>query len=301
MAFGISRRSERRGRSGAKIVTMKIVFGGVRGTNPVAQPDFMKYGGETSSFLIAGRAGEQVLIDAGTGVRQLGHLLQASSAPKRVLMLMTHYHLDHVVGLPSLGLIYSPAWQLEIAAPAHDDVEVEATMSRVMDKPFWPLQVEDLKSRLRFTALERTSDTPLRYGGLEIRWCPLRHPGGCTAYRVDETASGGSFVIATDVEWGIASESERMALLSLCASPSPAKLLLMDGQYTPDEVERFKGWGHSTWKEAVTLAEAAGVSRLLLTHHDPRRTDADMDLLRADVQRSASFADMAVERTVLEW
>lgn len=279
---------------------MKLTFGGVRGTNPVAQPDFMKYGGETTSFLIEGRTGEQVLIDAGTGVRELGRLLQTSVAPKRVLMLMTHYHLDHVVGLPSLGLIYSPEWTLEIAAPAHEDVVVEATMSRVMDKPFWPLQVEDLKSRLHFTALDQAPEAPLTYGGLEIRWCPLRHPGGCTAYRVDEPATGAALVLATDVEWGSATDGERASLLRLCRSPKPAGLLVMDAQYTPAEVAKFKGWGHSTWEEAAAVARATGVSRLWLTHHDPRRTDADLDALRAVVQAADSSIDLARERMVIE-
>lgn len=279
---------------------MKLTFGGVRGTNPVAQPDFMKYGGETSSFLIQGRDGEQVLIDAGTGVRELGRLLQASTAPRRLLMLMTHYHLDHVVGLPSLGLIYRPEWTLEVAAPAHDDVVVEATMSRVMDKPFWPLQVEDLKSRIRFTALDQAPDAPLTYGGLEIRWCPLCHPGGCTAYRVDEPARGVALVIATDVEWGLASERQRGDLLRLCQTPRPADVLVMDAQYTPEEVGTFRGWGHSTWLEAATVARAAGVPRLWLTHHDPRRTDADLDVLRAVVQRAEPGVDLARERMEIE-
>lgn len=279
---------------------MKLTFGGVRGTNPVAQPDFMKYGGETTSFLIQGQGGEQVLIDAGTGVRELGRVLEASSAPKRVLMLMTHYHLDHVVGLPSLGLIYSPAWNVQIAAPAHDDVVVEVTMSAVMDKPFWPLQVSDLKSRIHFTALERTSEMPLYYGGLEIRWCPLHHPGGCTAYRLDEPASGAALVIATDMEWGLSTPQERADLLSLCRTPKPAGLLVMDGQYTPDEVATFRGWGHSTWEEGVEVAQTGGLARLLLTHHDPRRADHDMDVLQAKLKAVAPWADLARERAVVE-
>ena len=279
---------------------MKLTFGGVRGTNPVAQPDFMRYGGETTAFLIQGQAGEQILLDAGTGVRELGRRLQESPAPRRVLMLMTHYHLDHVVGLPSLGLIYRSDWQVEIAAPAHEDVVVEATMSRVMDKPFWPLQVEDLKSRLRFTALEPRSDRPLGYGGLEIRWCAVHHPGGGTAYRVDEPASGASVVVATDVEWGASRDAERAALQALGRNPGPANLLIMDGQYTPAEVASYRGWGHSTWEEAVEVARAAGIPRLLLTHHDPRRNDEELDGLRTEVQQRAAWADLARERQVVE-
>ncbi len=279
---------------------MRLTFGGVRGTNPVAQVEFMRYGGETTSFLVEGQGGEQILIDAGTGVRELGRRLAASAAPPRLLMLMTHYHLDHVVGLPSLGLIYSPHWTLEIAAPAHEDVVVAETMSRIMDRPFWPLQVEDLKSRLRFTALEQDPAAVLHYGGLEIRWCPLHHPGGCTAYRIDEPATGAALVVATDVEWGTTPEAFREALLDLCAKPRPAQLLVMDAQYTPEEAGQYRGWGHSTWPEAAEVARRAGIGRLLLTHHDPRRNDDDLDALRRTVQAAEPWVDLARERVTVQ-
>lgn len=280
---------------------MHLHLGGVRGTNPVAQPDFMKYGGETTSFLVEGAGGERVLIDAGTGVRELGHRLETSDGRKAVLLLMTHYHLDHVTGLPSLGLIYRPEWTIEIAAPAHDDVVVSETMSRIMDKPFWPLQLGDLQARLRFRALDGPASVgPLKHGGLEIRWCPVHHPGGCTAYRIDEPATGTSLVVATDMEWGESTPHERADLEILCATPAPAGLLIADAQYAPDEYEAHRGWGHSTWREIIDLAARCGVQRLLLTHHDPRKDDADLDRVRADVRAAAPFADLARERMMIE-
>ncbi len=273
---------------------MRLIIGGVRGSYPVAQPGFMKYGGETTSFLIEGARGERILIDAGTGVRVLGERLAAVPAPRRALLLMTHYHLDHVVGLPSLGLIYDPGWTLEIAAPAHDEYVVEETMSRVMDKPFWPLQVSDLRSRLRFHALDgAASILPLLWGELTVRWCPVHHPGGCTAYRIDEPETGASVVIASDVEWGLASESEREQLRALCRTPAPASLLMMDAQYTPDEVESYRGWGHSTWREALELADECGVGRVRLIHHDPKKDDAALDSLLQQIAARAPHAALA--------
>lgn len=278
---------------------MKLVIGGVRGTNPVAQPDFMRYGGETTSFLIEGSGGERVLIDAGTGVRELGRYL-LSSVGRDVFMLMTHYHLDHVTGLPSLGLLYDPAWSLTIAAPAHDDIQVEATMSRVMHKPFWPLQVEDVGASVSFRALDGTSSrAPLAYGGLEIRWCPLHHPGGCTAYRVDEPATGTSVVVATDMEWSLSSAEERAALESLVRGDFPPSVMLMDGQYQPDELKGHSGWGHSTWREVAACAAAWGVGRMLVTHHDPSRSDAQLDGVRAALLAESGVTDLARERQEL--
>lgn len=280
---------------------MKLILGGVRGTNPVAQPEFMKYGGETSSFLIEGAAGERILIDAGTGVRQLGLRLEAATGRRSALLLMTHYHLDHIMGLPSLGLIYSPEWSLEIAAPAHEDVVVAATMSRIMARPFWPLQISDLESRLRFTALDGPVPAePMKYGQLLVNWCPLHHPGGCSAYRVDEPASGASVVIATDMEWGDATPVERAAFLRLCTTPGPADVLLMDAQYTAEEYERYHGWGHSTWEQALELAAQVKARRLLTTHHDPAKNDVALDVVRAAVRARSATADLACERMEIE-
>lgn len=273
---------------------MKLIVGGVRGSYPVAQPAFMKYGGETTSFLVENRRGDRILIDAGTGIRVLGRRLAEAPGPRRVLLLMSHYHLDHIVGLPSLGLLYDPAWTIEIAAPAHDECQVEDTMSRIMDKPFWPLQMSDVRSRVRFHALEGlASREPLRWGGLEVRWCPAPHPGGCTAYRVDEPETGASLVIATDVEWSAASDEERRALVELCAAPTPARVLAMDAQYLPDEQRRYRGWGHSTWSEVLELADAAGLERVLLIHHDPQRDDDALDALEQQVARVDQRAQIA--------
>jgi phosphoribosyl 1,2-cyclic phosphodiesterase len=263
---------------------MKLVIGGIRGSYPVAQPGFMKYGGETTSLLIEGRRGERIMIDAGTGSRVLGARLAARPESRRLLWLMTHYHLDHVVGLPSFSLIYDPRWTIEIAAPAHDEYEVEGTMSRVMDKPFWPLQVTDLRSRIRFRALEgEVSVNAMGWGALGVRWCPVQHPGGCTAYRIDEPETGASVVIATDVEWGLADETMREHLRNLCRTPAPADMLLMDAHYTPDEIDSFRGWGHSTWADAIEVARACGVPRVRLIHHDPRKDDEALDRLNASV------------------
>ena len=275
---------------------MKLIIGGVRGSYPVAQPDFMKYGGETTSMLIEGAAGERLLIDAGTGVRDLGARLARDNATREVLLLMTHYHLDHVVGLPSLGLIYDPQWTVRIAAPSHDEFDVGATMTRIMDKPFWPLQMSDLRANIHFDSL---GGAPYRWGGLEIRWCMLHHPGGCTAYRVDEPATGASLVLATDVEWAASSLEEQKQLIELCTKPAPAALLLMDAQYEASEYEAHRGWGHSVWTEALDLARLAGIRQVRMIHHDPAKNDSALDRLNAEITTASPSAALARAREEL--
>ncbi|MCS6772078.1 MAG: MBL fold metallo-hydrolase [Kiritimatiellae bacterium] len=273
---------------------MRLIVGGVRGSYPVAQPAFMKYGGETTSILIEGVRGDHIFIDAGTGIRVLGRRLASAGGPRRVLLLMTHYHLDHIMGLPSLGLLYDSTWTIEIAAPALDAYQVEETMSRIMDKPFWPLQISDVRSRVRFHTLEgRASSEPLQWGTFEIRWCPVSHPGGCTAYRIDEPPCGASVVIATDIEWAAATEEEQSLLVGLCSKPEPVELLMMDAQYEPEEIDRYRGWGHSSWLDALAVARMSGARAVKLIHHDPRKDDSALDELAGRVASADSCADLA--------
>lgn len=275
---------------------MKITMGGVRGSCPVAQPDFMKYGGETSSYLIEGRGGEVILVDAGTGIRKLGQLLAKNPDVSSGWLFMTHYHLDHVVGLSTFPMFYQSDWKMIVAAPGEGSIRVRDAVERILDRPFWPVQVEHLRSGNTFLDLEGAESLrPLPCEGIEVRWCKVHHDGGCTAYRFDEPATGASVVIATDMEWGASSPAERAALEKLIRHPRPAGLLVMDGQFTEENIERFRGWGHSTWQEAADLASRAGVGRLLITHHDPSSKDDDLDRIQKQVQERLSSASFARE------
>ncbi len=272
---------------------MKVIIGGVRGTNPVGQSDFMKYGGETTSFLVEGDAGERILIDAGTGLRKLGERLDQTHRAADVLLLLTHYHLDHVMGLPALSLLYKEHWTIEIASPSRQDFRVDEIMPRIFNKPFWPLQVEDLASHVRFKTLDgETSRAPLHHGKLEIRWCPQHHPGGSTAYRIDEPSSGASVVIATDLEWAESTAAEQAALLKLA---DHASLLIMDGQFTPEEYAEHHGWGHSTWKECCDVARRVAAQKLLISHHAPWRNDECLENVEDDVRVCCPPAGLARE------
>lgn len=273
---------------------MKVILGGVRGSCPVAQPEFMKYGGETTSLLIEGEGGERILIDGGTGVRLLGQRLLQSSGVRSAWMFMTHYHLDHVAGLPMLPILYAPDWKLTMAAPDHHPIHIDEIMDRIFDVPLWPLQTEDLRSRNEFRQLPGiTAAAPFLCGGIEVRWCPVHHPGGCTAYRFDEPATGASMVMATDVEWGLSSTEEKAHLERLISFPSPAGLLVMDGQFDQASIARHRGWGHSSWQDALALAVRCRVRRLLITHHDPNSDDSRLDGWQAQLRHQAAWADFA--------
>ena len=121
--------------------------------------------------------------------------------------------------------------------------------------------------------------------GLTIRWLPIHHPDGCVAYRIEEPATRTSVVVATDLEWGEATPVERTAFLAFCRQPAPPSLLLFDAQFTATEYPEYKGWGHSTWPEAVEVAKATGAVRLRALHHAPWRKDRELDAIDQEIRR----------------
>jgi ribonuclease BN (tRNA processing enzyme) len=133
----------------------------------------------------------------------------------------------------------------------------------------------------------------LSLGTLRITACATHHPGGSTAYRIEDTTTGAAAVIATDVEWGAAPALRREALIALCAHPRPCGLLLMDGSYAPEDFPARTGWGHSSWREAAELARHAGVAQLVIVHHDETRSDTVLRAMEARLQREAPGAVFA--------
>jgi phosphoribosyl 1,2-cyclic phosphodiesterase len=281
---------------------MKITFYGVRGTSPVTQPDFAKYGGETTSILVEGEGGELIAVDAGTGLRNLGRDLEATGRDGReLLFLMTHYHLDHLMGLPAFAPLYREGTSLNIAAPRREGRTPKTVISRIFSAPLWPLQIDRIPARIEFLTLPAASAAaPLARGGLRVTWAPLHHPGGSTAYRFDEPATGASFVFATDVEWGESTPAERKAFLRLGGDPAPPGLLAFDGQYGKTEYPRFRGWGHSAREDAAEAARLVGAKRLLVTHHDPGKDDRALAAAEQELVRAHPAARLAREGMTIE-
>jgi len=272
---------------------MKVTIFGTRGTSPVTRPEFAKYGGETTSALVEGDGGDKIALDAGTGIRMLETRLEKTEASS-LLILMTHYHLDHVMGLPSFQHLYDANFTITIAAPRRNTYTAEEVVPRIMEQPFWPRQIGNVQATVKFLTLEgETSKRPLRRGALEIRWCPLHHPGGCSAYRIDDTSSGAAVVFATDVEWGLSNPAEKEAFRRLCAEPAFPGLLIFDGQFSAKNYSDFRGWGHSTWEDAVEAARGARARRLIVTHHDPESDDQLLDGVAAELGSMMPEAELA--------
>jgi phosphoribosyl 1,2-cyclic phosphodiesterase len=242
---------------------MQVKLWGVRGSTPTPQMENLAHGGNTACIEVRSGSGDLVIFDGGTGVRSLGQSLQQEYGrqPIDVHLFLTHYHWDHIQGIPFFIPLYSPTNKVSFYAHA----ELGPLQDRLhgqMCKPYFPVSI-DVVGKPAFIEV----DSPeVRVGDLRIRPFPMNHPQGAYGYRVE--SGGHVFVYASDLEHG---HPQLDSVLREYAAG--ADILVYDAQYTPEEYEKHRGWGHSTWLEATRTAREAGVKQLILFHHDPWHND----------------------------
>ena len=242
----------------------QLIIHGGRGSMAVSGIEYAKYGGNTTSFEIAEDPRHRVVIDAGTGLRELEHNLNRD-LDHDFTMLLSHYHWDHIQGIP----VFSPVWIAGNRLTFHGGPSsvggVRETLAGVITQPWFPAAIVDSPADISFDDYSR----PVEVGSVSITSVGLHHPQGVNGFRIDGPSR--SIVIATD------HESEPGADRALAEFARGADVLIHDAQYLPAEYPIRVGWGHSTWEHAVTAAERAGVGELVLTSHDPDHTDSDID------------------------
>lgn len=269
---------------------MEILFAGVRGSAPRGGPGQTRWGGHSTCVLATGAAGDRLLLDCGSGVQRAAAALGPDV--DELTVLFTHLHLDHVLGFPMLPLLHRPGARITVASalPSH---ELREALDRLMSPPFWPIGLDDVPAEIDVLHVPNDG-TPWTTGDLTVRGLAMPHPGGVTAWRVDD-AAGGAFVQATDVEWSGASPARRARFVELCAAPHPADLLAMDGQFPADALPDFAGWGHSSPEQVLEAAAAAGVGAVRIVHHAPDRDDDALDAMDAGVRAQSPAAALARE------
>ncbi len=242
-----------------------VTFWGVRGTVPTPGAHTVRYGGHTSCVEV--KCGDRVLIfDAGTGLYPLGEALETSE----VDILLSHTHIDHIIGFPFFSGAYNPNYTVRVwAGHLKPNYTLREVMARLMHPPLFPLTLDDLKSNLSFhdfEAGETLQADHLAQAGIRIETFALNHPDRATAYRVYYQEHSVCYV--TDVE-----HHDTQLNDSLCDFLNGTDVLIYDSTFDDKDFERFIGWGHSTWQHAVRLGEAAQVGKVVLFHHDPGMTD----------------------------
>jgi phosphoribosyl 1,2-cyclic phosphodiesterase len=250
---------------------LRITFWGVRGSVPTPGPDTVTVGGNTSCVEV--RAGSALLVfDGGTGLRLLGKQL-AREMPFTAHLFFSHVHWDHIQGFPFFDPAFVPGNTIHLYGGNTVSRTLEQTLAGQMENPNFPVHLTAMGARMIFHDIDET--TEVQVDGATITAAPGHHPNGAWAYRVD--LDGSACVYATDTEH-YADVDRNLVTLA-----KGANVLIYDAQYTPEEYEGTAGrggpkigWGHSTFEEGVKLANAAGVKTLVLYHHDPMQTDADV-------------------------
>jgi phosphoribosyl 1,2-cyclic phosphodiesterase len=249
---------------------MRVRFWGVRGSTPTPQKENMEYGGNTSCTEIRTDSNQILVFDGGTGVRLLGKELQKEFAGKPISahIFFSHFHLDHIQGIPFFRPLYDPRNHFTFYFAGRRDANlVMDALAGMMANPYFPVDMSKLPcSRDYIDLIEGTFSA----ADTRILVLPLNHPQGCVGYRIMQNGKVISY--CTDVEQGLDWSDSNLAKLA-----KDADLLIMDSQYTPEEMPDHIGWGHSSWKQAIDIANAAGVKQVALYHHDPYHEDADID------------------------
>jgi phosphoribosyl 1,2-cyclic phosphodiesterase len=265
---------------------LTVRFLGVRGS--IATPGADKTAGGNTACLEVRAGDTRIVLDAGTGLRALGDERMATGV-RHTTILLSHLHWDHVAGLPFFTPIYVPGQRVEIATGPNGVMPLEQAMRELFRAPFFPVGWDDLGGAL--TTRELRANERFTIGDITITMARLNHPDPVYGFRLEH--DNQSIVYATDTEH-FACVDPALAKLA-----SGADILIYDAQYTPDEYPRKVGWGHSTWQAGVDLARAAAVPQLVLFHHDPSRTDAQLAALEADARRVLPGTVAAREGLVL--
>lgn len=262
---------------------------GARGSTPSSGPNYVRHGGHTTCFSLAGGSDAPIVVDCGTGLVFAPNL--HPTTPTHFRVFLTHYHLDHLLGLQSFRPFFEAANTFTFYGHAPAGMTIEAAVAGVFAGPWFPVRLEEVASTLEFVAL---GDATTTVGDVTVSSLRLHHPQGATGYRFDHDAR--SVVVATDHETGSAEIDRRLIEFA-----SGADVLIHDAQYTPDEYASLHGgWGHSTWRQAAATATAAGVGRLVLTSHDPFRSDDEIDMIVDEARRvfpavEAAHVGMTIE------
>jgi len=241
---------------------MILQFWGARGSFAVSGPEYLEFGGATPCASLQADSRNFYLIDAGTGIRKCGEFLAAHLPGAKLTLFLTHFHLDHIVGLPSFQPLYDPRTLLVIYSSLKPE-ETRQQLDRLMGHLFFPVSFSETACQKEI----RQFRDSFSLGPVTLKTVTLPHPQGNTGLRFE--GEGGSVVFATDAEPSEAGWSEE--IINWAAE---ADYLVADAMFTPEEYANGKkGWGHGTYEAAVNLAQQARCKHLVLSHWNPQHDD----------------------------
>jgi phosphoribosyl 1,2-cyclic phosphodiesterase len=279
---------------------MRVRIWGCRGSIPTPGPETLHSGGNTSCVEVSLDNGSILVLDAGTGIRELGLELSKRGA-QRIHLLLTHLHLDHLEGLRFFSPLFDEGVTLDIWGPRSPVLTLKERIRRSFSPPLFPIDLQDLPAQVTFQDIPKV---PWRIEGALLTASLVVHPGPTVGFRVE--ADGSSIAYLPDHEPALAGAfTDRPTdWISGGSIAEGVDLLLHDAQYFEDEYDERIGWGHTSVEAAVAFAGAVGARRLVLFHHDPGHSDATLEQLEARARSLAPQGEapptVAREGMVLE-
>jgi phosphoribosyl 1,2-cyclic phosphodiesterase len=257
---------------------VRIKVWGARGSVPAPGPETMRYGGNTSCVELTLDDGSTLILDAGTGIRNLGLTLPRVERP--IHILLTHLHLDHIQGLMFFAPAFRPESEIIIWGPASREASLRDRIARYISAPLAPVEVRELPSLVSFREAEPTE---WEIGSAHIRAQPVNHRGPTLGYRIEEQDTSLCYI--PDHEPGLGAPLGRLDSdwISGFELARDASMLIHDCQYTDAEYAEHVGWGHSPLSDALAFGHRVQAERLLLFHHDPMHSDDFLDSMCGDV------------------
>jgi phosphoribosyl 1,2-cyclic phosphodiesterase len=253
---------------------MRLTIWGCRGSVPAPGDATVLHGGNTSCVEVQVDDGSVLVLDAGTGLRPLGGDLAARGV-RRVHLLLTHLHLDHLEGLRFFAPLWDPGVTVDIWGPSSPVSTLQERIARSFSPPLFPLELRDIRARVTFRDVPRE---PWSVAGLNLTASLVVHPGPTVGYRLDDGARVVAYIPDHEPALtGIGGRARQW--ISGAGIGEGADLLFHDAQYFPEEYGDRIGWGHSSVDDAVGFAQAVGARRLVLFHHEPEHSDADLERL----------------------
>jgi phosphoribosyl 1,2-cyclic phosphodiesterase len=275
-----------------------LTFWGVRGSIPTPGIETARYGGNTPCISIEpnGSDGKKlVVLDAGTGIRKLGNeLVKRAHGALTIELLVSHTHWDHIQGLPFFTPFFSRSNKVRIMGPMQGKVRLERILTEQMNRVVFPVPLKDLAAQL---AVEHVGEGEFAIDGFSVQAMRLRHPANTLGYRLKPANGGLDLAYLCDNELGPGGEYDVKPSWKedIIQFLDGTDILVHDAMYTPEQVNQFRGWGHSSYAEAVELAAEAGVKQLVLFHHRPEHDDSTVDAIVESAQADAAQFDHKVE------
>jgi len=239
--------------------------------------------------------GQLVILDAGTGIRGLGaQLVERQNGAVRAEILLSHTHWDHIQGLPHFKPFFAAGNEVRIRASQQGAATLETILRLQMHPAVFPVPLDALAAQL---TVEQVTTGDFEVGPFVVQAMRLRHPGTTLGFRLTPRSGGASLAYVTDNELGPGGDYDlpstwRRDLVTFLGG---VDVLIHDAMYTPAQLELHRGWGHSTYEEALSLAADAGAKKLVLFHHEPEHGDEAMDRVMAAARRFADRLGTATE------